>query len=283
MPAPGERSLRGIGAEWYLVPAITPHAGRGAIGQWRRRVGIGEVLAAARGQAGLTITQVSQRTRIRETIIRGIERDDFSACGADFYARGHIRAIARTVGVDGEPLVAEYDTSHGTPHATTTAGVPEPPAPFWLRERRRPNWSVALLAALAVVAGLVTYHLVASGPAGSATGAHKPVTAHKAARKHPAASATPTPPAARPGSPEVISLTAVSEPCWADLTTPGGATIFQGIVDPGTSKTWTERQAVTLRLGNPGAVTLTVDGKTRTGLGSDPVTLSLAPGQGSSG
>ena len=76
---------------------------------------IGEVLAAARRQAGLTITQVSQRTRIRETIIRGIEEDDFAACGGDFYARGHIRAIARATGVDGEPLVRQYDSSHRTP------------------------------------------------------------------------------------------------------------------------------------------------------------------------
>ena len=86
------------------------------------------------------------------------------------------------------------------------------------------------------------------------------------------------------GAPDVvISLTAVTEPCWADLTTPGGATIFQGTVDTGTSMTWTERRAITLRLGNPGAVTLTVGGKTRTGLGPDPVTLSLAPGQTTAG
>jgi cytoskeleton protein RodZ len=81
----------------------------------------------------------------------------------------------------------------------------------------------------------------------------------------------------------VIFLTAVSEPCWADLTTSGGATIFQGTIDQGTSQTWTERRAVTLRLGNPGAVTLSVDGQSRTGLGSAPVTLSLAPGQEVSG
>jgi hypothetical protein len=80
----------------------------------------------------------------------------------------------------------------------------------------------------------------------------------------------------------VIFVTAVSEPCWAD-TTSAGATIFQGTIDLGTSETWTERQAVNLRLGNPGAVTLTVDGQSRTGLGSAPVTLSLAPGQGISG
>lgn len=49
---------------------------------------IGQVLADARCQAGLTVSQVSQRTRIRETIIRDIERDEYSACGGDFYARG---------------------------------------------------------------------------------------------------------------------------------------------------------------------------------------------------
>jgi hypothetical protein len=40
---------------------------------------IGGALAEARSEAGLTITQVSERTRIRETIIRDIERDDYSA------------------------------------------------------------------------------------------------------------------------------------------------------------------------------------------------------------
>ena len=54
---------------------------------------IGDSLATARRQAGLTITQVSLQTRIRESIIRGIEQNDFSACGGDFYARGHIRNI----------------------------------------------------------------------------------------------------------------------------------------------------------------------------------------------
>ena len=51
----------------------------------------------------------------------------------------------------------------------------------------------------------------------------------------------------------------------------------------GTSRTWTERRAVTLRLGNPDAVTLTVNGKSRPGLGSQLVTLSLAPGPEPSG
>lgn len=130
---------------------------QGAAGRWRRGVSIGEVLATARRQAGLTTTQVSQRTRIREGIVRGIEADDFSACGADFYARGHIRAIARSVGTDPEPLVGEYDSSHSLPPARAAASEPGPSTPFgpasaagrtgagalrcWPSSRRSPAWA----------------------------------------------------------------------------------------------------------------------------------------------
>ena len=73
---------------------------------------IGEALAGARRQADLTVAEVSERTRIRATIIRAIENDDYSACGGDFYARGHIRSIAKVVGTDPELLIREYDTAH---------------------------------------------------------------------------------------------------------------------------------------------------------------------------
>jgi len=58
------------------------------------------------------------RTRIRETIIRGIE-------GGDFYARGHIRAIAKAVGTDAEPLIGEYDTLHRAPGAAAAVSLEE--------------------------------------------------------------------------------------------------------------------------------------------------------------
>ena len=98
-------------------------------------MGIGGALAEARTEAGLTIAQVSERTRIRETIIRSIELDDYSACGGDYYARGHIRAIARVVGTDPVPLIQEYDAIHMPPPE------PEEPAdaddgPGW----RLPSW-----------------------------------------------------------------------------------------------------------------------------------------------
>jgi hypothetical protein len=80
-------------------------------------VSIGATLVAARQAAGLTVAEVSDRTRIRPALIRSIERDDFAACGGDFYARGHIRAIARTVGTESVPLIEEYDAVHPSGHS----------------------------------------------------------------------------------------------------------------------------------------------------------------------
>ncbi len=73
---------------------------------------IGDTLAEARQRAGLTVAQVSEQTCIREAVIKGIEGDDYSACGGDFYARANIRSIARVVGADSGPLIAEYDALH---------------------------------------------------------------------------------------------------------------------------------------------------------------------------
>jgi hypothetical protein len=112
---------------------------------------IGDTLAQARQQAGLTVAQVSARTRIRETIIRGIEDGDYSACGGDFYARGHIRAIAKVIGTDSEPLIGEYDAAHRAPGAVAAVSLEELVATSaQARQQRRPHppavWALAVAA-----------------------------------------------------------------------------------------------------------------------------------------
>lgn len=76
---------------------------------------IGERLSRARQDRGMDVTDVSRATRVRATLITAIESDDFAGCGGSFYARGHIRSIARTVGLDPEPLIVEYDQLYGSP------------------------------------------------------------------------------------------------------------------------------------------------------------------------
>ena len=223
-------------------------------------MGIGETLAEGRRQAGLTITQVSQRTRIRESIIRGIEQGDFSACGGDFYARGHIRSIASAVGIDPVPLIKEYDTEHGPPGAISAADIFEPATPIKIRERRSPSLSMIVIVVLLGIIGFSAYRLVSSHHHGHPTAAHGHGASNAAALR-----ATPraTPTVAQVAKPSglTIQLTATQN-CWVKLTrTSDGSQIYMNILMAGQSMSWTERQKVTLELGNPPGVQLTVNGK----------------------
>jgi cytoskeletal protein RodZ len=247
-------------------------------------VSIGDTLAEARRQAGLTLTQVSQQTRIRETIIRGIERGDFSACGGDFYARGHIRSIAKAVGIDPDVLIREYDSAHGAPHAIRAAEVFEPSTPIKMKERRPLNWSAVMVLALAVIVGYVIYNAMSSG----STAAHPAaVTQHQGGRPAPVAhqSSSPSAGGASTSHELVIRLVVKSQPCWVEFTGPNGAYLSQVTLQAGESRTWTFRHAVHMQLGNPGAVVLTVNGQNRGSPGppGNPVTLSFRPGQQLSG
>ena len=94
---------------------------------------IGRALQQARIAAGLTVDEVSTATRVRMPIVHAIEQDDFSRCGGDVYARGHIRTLARAVRLDPEPLIDQYDAEHGGRPA------PTPAAPLFEAERIRPE------------------------------------------------------------------------------------------------------------------------------------------------
>jgi cytoskeletal protein RodZ len=65
----------------------------------------GEVLAAKRGERGLTIRNVATATRIRAEYLAALESDDLERLPAPVYAKGYLRTYARYLGVDPEPLV----------------------------------------------------------------------------------------------------------------------------------------------------------------------------------
>ena len=222
-------------------------------------MGIGDTLAEARRQAGLTLAQVSRQTRIRESIIASIEQGDFSPCGGDFYARGHIRSIAEVVGTDPVPLVREYDAEHGPPGKMRAAQIFEPATPIKIREPRNLHLGRVLAVALIAVAGLGAYRLVATHATGSTA------TPTVTARPEVTVTAKPTPaPVTRATAPPkneaVIRLTAIAD-CWVGLNGPAGQSIYQGVIPAGTTRTWDEKNPVSLVIGNPPGIKLTVNGK----------------------
>lgn len=238
---------------------------------------VGDTLAEARRQAGLSIAEVGQSTRIRDTIIRGIESDDFSECGGDFYARGHIRSIAKAVGVDPGAAIQQYDLEHGAPPEIRAAEVFEPSTPLRMKERRRSlNWSAAMIVALAVIISFAAYHAVSSGSNNNA----KPVADQSSAPPTHSASPSPSPsPTATLTRELIIKVVITDEPCWIGFSTLTGGDLLQATLPAGSAKTWIFKHPVDMSIGNPSAVELTVNGRRRTGISSqvNSVTLPFRP------
>ena len=171
---------------------------------------IGATLGSARRRAGLTVSEVSQSTRVTEPIIRGIELDDYAACGGDFYARGHIRAIARAVGEDPSPLIDEFDSTWRSAKEITAAEVFQPGMPLRKHERRRVRWTAFLAVLVLAVLGFASYKFVAG----------------VGRDRHPSAAASPrpSPPGARTSLPSA-NIPAVQASAQASpATTPSART-----------------------------------------------------------
>jgi cytoskeletal protein RodZ len=221
-------------------------------------VSIGATLAAARQRAGLSLADVSAVTRVREPVIEAMERDDFSDCGGDFYTRAHIGSVAKAVGIDPAPLIAEYDRVSGRPSAPAPHEIFEPdvmPA-----RSGGPNWSVAMAVALLLVVG---YGLVAVLGGGSADRAEDLAAPGATATERPDSAAQPrklpqrTPRA--PGGRVEIRLTVTAD-SWVKATGTNGSPLFQGLLGDGDHKVFRHSDGIRLVLGNAGAVRLVVNG-----------------------
>jgi cytoskeletal protein RodZ len=223
-------------------------------------MGIGNDLAEARRSMGLTVGQLSARTRVRETLILAIERDDFSLCGGDFYARGHVRNIAKAVGLDSEALVHRYDDQHGgVPLPVRAAAVFQADTPIKIRESRSPNWTMAMAVALIILAVFGVVKTMGGGdtPTAEIFPAPAPtVPPSKASDPRRAASLT----ADKRGDLVVVQVKA-KRTSWLDVKDGSDHVLFSGTLKEGRTSVWKAKKKLKVTFGDGGAVLLQVNGK----------------------
>jgi cytoskeleton protein RodZ len=251
-------------------------------------VSIGEALTAARTKAGMTVEQVSDITRVRQTLVRQIEADDFSNCGGDFYARGHIRSIANAVGADPVPLLAEYDEQRAPTLAPRATQVFEPDAVR--AERRGPNWTAAMVVALAVVCiwGLVQVFTPPEHPrkARPQAGAAAQPTATQAPSTEPTANPTATQApgdgavAAVPRDGVTVRLIGVDQGSWLSVTGTNNKRLYEGILRNGRVRDFADKRVVRLIVGDADGIRLIVNGKDLGMPGKDGAVVRLRFGPG---
>ncbi|NKI42716.1 helix-turn-helix domain-containing protein [Streptomyces sp. LD120] len=232
---------------------------------------VGESLRQARIEAGLSVEEISAATRVRAPIVQGIEQDDYSRCGGDVYARGHIRTLARAAHLDPDPLIERYDAEHGGRPA------PTPATPLFEAERirraepRRPNWTAAMVAAIVVVIGFVGFTLVngddkgsgnheaaeGSTPQTSKPGTKPGHSKDTEAKPDPSESAI----AAAPRDKVTVLVDAAEGRSWISAKDHNGRILFDGLLEKGQKKTFQDKQKIDLILGDAGAIQLMVNGK----------------------
>ncbi|MFF2655092.1 helix-turn-helix domain-containing protein [Streptomyces sp. NPDC058045] len=233
---------------------------------------VGHTLRQARIASGRTVDDLSTVTRVRIPIVHAIEDDDFSRCGGDVYARGHIRSLANALGLDPAPLIARFDAEHGG-RTNTSPATPMFEAERIRPDRRRPNWTAAMVAAIVAVIGFVGFTLlkgsdsggsddtqVAEGstpatskPAGTKHGSHKPETP----RPDPTDSAI----AAAPRDKVTVMVNATDGRSWISAKDHNGRLLFDGLLEQGQTKTFQDNQKIDLVLGDAGSIKLFVNGK----------------------
>ena len=229
---------------------------------------VGDTLARAREARGLTVEDVSTATRIRAGLIRCIERDDFASCGGAVYARGHIRSIARVVGIDAGPVIAEFDAGH--PDESAPALVPSPrldPEAAAAADRRGPNWTAAIAVALGVIIVLAAIGLVDSGGTDTPVAKPRPSTPITQTPSPTPSTTAPTPPphaVAEFNTKQASALVRIrpdqSASSWVSGQSFTGAGIYQATLAPGQQHQFRDTQGLCLVIGNVLGVQLVANG-----------------------
>jgi len=269
---------------------------------------VGQTVARARVAAGLTVDQVASATRIRGTLVRAIENDDFALCGGDVYARGHLKSIATAVGLVPADVVALFDAQRGVaaPAAATpqalAARAPEKVGAVSLGALAAPlggnvegrrgggtNWTAVMALALAVIVGVGAISALNNRSSSTVAGpgpTTSPTQSTPTGEPTPSQTAEPEPtPSPTDAVAEADGVTVVldvtGKAAWVRVT--GGTsqeTLYEGTLTKGDSQTFTDDDQINLVVGDAGAVNLTVNGRElgEPGSSGQVVRLEFVPG-----
>ena len=198
---------------------------------------MGEMLRAARDQAGLSLEAVSSATRIPRHNLIALETDNLDVLPAEPFTRGLIRVYTRALAVPEEPVLNAYAVALRT--RREAAGAPD------RAMRRRQGRMIAGTVALAAVIVAAVVLVVRSG------GLPMP-----APSESPAPTSSPAGAGLRAGG--VLELVAVRP--TEIVVVVDGRPVFDGQISAGSSQTWSAQRDIAVRAEAPDAIEVRIDG-----------------------
>jgi cytoskeletal protein RodZ len=246
---------------------------------------LGSMISKARKDAGLSIDYLSATTNIRTTLLRDIEADNFSQCGGETYARGHLRNIAIKLNVDPQLFLTAFEDEQMHVDRTMQDLLVENNVMREPKEVRKVSWKVLVTISVAslFVAGLAQIIVSSNSTPDIPVAIEQTPTTSPSPEPTPEATATeevvPTDEATiSTGQGVEVIFTASRAKSWLFVSDSSGRVLFSGQIPVGVTKTFSSDLTLNLKIGNAGGVDLSVNGKKIDSLGADGQVVSVSYG-----
>ena len=222
---------------------------------------IGNTLREARVRRGITLQQVEEDTKIRVKYVQAMENEDFDVMPGATFVKGFLRTYSEYLSLDPEVMLDEYRSrgmKTGEIHEPF-GGVSMLGAPRGHRGRN----TVVFVAVICLLVLGVIWMLGRGGdtPPSTRPGALGITSPSPSPSPSPSASAEPQ----KTGKPVVkgeLRVSAADGDSWMEVRRDGstGNVLFSGTVTKGKTRVFVG-DVLWLRLGNPSAVRLRVEGR----------------------
>jgi cytoskeletal protein RodZ len=242
---------------------------------------LGDTLRRAREQRGLTLDELSLRTKISPRFLHALEHNDFTALPGGLFTRGFLRAYAREVGLDPVAIVGEYVVQAAPPPAEP---APERRSAGPLADDRSRLLANAAFGLAALAVGFYLWLGVSrtppdapvGTPAESVTGTGGSEAAEPAATS--AASADLPSPVAMSSTGLEIVVHPTGD-CWVEAVADGEVQLYR-LMHGGDRATIRARRQVELRIGEPSTFAFTINGNAGRAVGrpGQPATVRISAG-----
>lgn len=243
---------------------------------------LGSLIAKARKDAGLSLEDLAAKTNIRISVLSEIEKDNFSQCGGETYARGHVRNIASLLKADHKEFIRLYEEEQGGEIRSMKDLLVENNVMRQPEEARKISWKTLVMISVASLFVVGIAQVVISNTTSSEV-----VSAKPSASASPSVSETQSEsPAAEPSGQSTFStgtgvevvIDAARAKSWLFVSDAAGRTLFSGQIPRGSVKTFSSDSQLNLKVGNAGGVDLKVNGKKVPSIGVDGEVVSVSYG-----
>jgi cytoskeletal protein RodZ len=229
----------------------------------------GTELRDQRESAGLSVEKLSALTSIRMGLISEMESNNFSHCGGDTYARGHLKNIASLLGLEPNHFVEMYNAEHSLDNRGLHDLLAENNVGSIPREDKKLSWKIPAIASVLILSTIGVVQIVMSNQPSEVKSIAAKESPTPTPTPTPSATATPsTSPTATPSESAAVSKSGSVSLTLSETrgnsffnVVADGKSVIKGSLFQGDIKNYTAKSSISIYLSNPAGVDVTHNGK----------------------